>query len=71
MGLKKNKEEKTIHYSKNSKLPAILVIAIVVLSIILGITMGSKWQQTKANKKITIHKSPQMHCIKKLNKLVN
>lgn len=51
MGLKKNKEEKTIHYSKNSKLPAILVIAIVVLSVVLGITMGSKWQQTKANKK--------------------
>lgn len=51
MGIIRKKEEKTIHSSKNSKLPAILVIAIVVLSIILGINIGSKWQQTKADKK--------------------
>lgn len=51
MGLKRNKEETVVHYSKNSKLPAILVIAIVVLSVILGIKVGSEWQQTKADKK--------------------
>ena len=51
MGLKRNKEETIVHYSKSSKLPAILVIAIVVLSVILGIKVGSEWQQNKADKK--------------------
>lgn len=51
MGLKRNKEERIVHYSKNSKLPAILVIAIIVLSVILGVKLGSEWQQTKADKK--------------------
>lgn len=49
MGITKNKEDKIIHHSKNSKIPAILVVAIVVLSMILGINMGSKWQQAKAD----------------------
>ena len=51
MGLKRNKEETIVHFTKSSKLPVILVIAIVALSIILGVNIGSKWQQTKADKK--------------------
>ena len=53
MGLRKRKKEAdstTVHYVKGSRMPLALVVAIIVVSIILGVKLGSDWQQTKANK---------------------
>lgn len=49
--MKRNKEETTVFYSKNSKLPAILVILIVILSLVLGIKVGSEWQEMRSHEK--------------------
>lgn len=53
MRLRKRRKEAdstTVHYVKGSRLPLVLVVAIIVVSIVLGVKLGSDWQQIKANK---------------------
>lgn len=62
---RKNKSENTgtTIYTKGSKIPAILVVAIIVLSVIIGLKLGSDWQKAKGNKKnhITAITSDALH----------
>lgn len=52
MGLKKKRSEsgETIQVVKHSKIPMILVIAVIVLSVVLGVKLGAEWQQIKTEK---------------------
>lgn len=51
----KRKEESrassSVHYVKGSKPPGILIVFVVILSAVLGMKLGSEWQQAKADEK--------------------
>lgn len=51
MGLRKKKDRSgnEVHYVKGSRIPAILVIAVIILSVVIGLKVGSDWQQRKAD----------------------
>lgn len=40
-----------MHYIKGAKVPGILIIAVIVLAVVLGVKIGSDWQQALTNKK--------------------
>ncbi len=47
MVFRKKKEDGAVIYTKTSKLPMILVVAVIALSLIIGVKLGSDWQQVK------------------------
>lgn len=46
---KENEASSLVHYVKGSKLPGILIVFVVILSAVLGMKLGSEWQQAKAD----------------------